>query len=121
MEWKFDESRSIWQQIKEQISRRILSGEFESGQKLPSVRELAAEAGVNPNTMQRALLSLDETGLTTADRTKGRIVTADEAELAKVRRQLAGGYAREYLGQIKQLNMDSNAAIKILKEESKNE
>ena len=121
MEWKFDESRSIWQQIREQISRRILSGEFESGERLPSVRELAADAGVNPNTMQRALLSLDDTGLTTADRTKGRIVTASEEKLAKVRRELAGGYAREYLGQIRELNMDANSAVKILKEESENE
>lgn len=121
MEWKFDESRSIWQQIREQIIRRILSGEYKSGDKLPSVRELAAEAGVNPNTMQRALLSLDETGLTTADRTKGRIVTAGNENLAKIRRELAGDYAREYLGQIRELSMDLDEAIKTLKEESKNE
>lgn len=121
MDWKFDESRSIWQQIREQIIRRILSGEYESGSKMPSVRDLAAQAGVNPNTMQRALLSLDETGLTTADRTKGRIVTAQEDKLVKIRRELAGGYAREYLGQVRELSMDLEDALRILKEESKNE
>lgn len=121
MDWKFDESRSIWQQIREQIIRRILSGEYESGSKLPSVRDLAAQAGVNPNTMQRALLSLDETGLTTADRTKGRIVSAPGESLSQIRRELAGGYAREYLEQIRDLSMDLDDALKILKEESKNE
>ncbi len=59
MEWKLDDSRPIWMQLEEQLTRRILSGWYKAGEKLPTVRDLAAEAGVNPNTMQRALAALD--------------------------------------------------------------
>ena len=55
MEWKFTEDRPIWQQLSQQIARQILIGVYPPGSKLPPVRELAAQAGVNPNTMQRAL------------------------------------------------------------------
>ena len=58
MEWKLDDSRPIWMQLEEQLTRRILSGWYKAGEKLPTVRDLAAEAGVNPNTMQRALAAL---------------------------------------------------------------
>ena len=51
MEWKLDDSRPIWMQLEEQLTRRILSGWYKAGEKLPTVRDLAAEAGVNPNTM----------------------------------------------------------------------
>lgn len=121
MEWKFDESRSIWQQIREQLTKRILSGEFLPGDKLPSVREMATEAGVNPNTMQRALLSLDETGLTTADRTKGRIVTADSSSIDRERDKLARGHAAEYLMQTRALGIEDKDAANILNEVAKNE
>ena len=59
MEWKLDDNRPIWIQLQEQLTRKILSGWYRAGERLPSVRELAAEAGVNPNTMQRALAGLD--------------------------------------------------------------
>ena len=62
MEWKLDDSRPIWIQLQEQLTRMILSGRFRAGERLPSVRELASEAGVNPNTMQRALAGLDAEG-----------------------------------------------------------
>ena len=62
MEWKLDDSRPIWMQLEEQLTRRILSGWYKAGEKLPTVRDLAAEAGVNPNTMQRALVALDGEG-----------------------------------------------------------
>ena len=57
MGWKIDDGRPIWTQLKEQMIKRIVSGTYSSGEKLPSVRDLAGEAGVNPNTMQRALMS----------------------------------------------------------------
>ena len=75
MEWKLDDNRPIWMQLQEQLTRKILAGWYHAGEKLPSVRDLAAEAGVNPNTMQRALVALDSAGLTTTNRTMGRTVT----------------------------------------------
>lgn len=121
MEWKFDESRSIWQQITEQLSARILSGEFENGQRIPSVRELALDAGVNPNTMQRALLALDESGLTYADRTKGRIVTAGEEILKKEQKNMALNIVKEMIERLKAINTDEKEIINLVKEVLKDE
>lgn len=80
MGWKIDDGRPIWTQLKEQMIKRIVSGTYSSGEKLPSVRDLAGEAGVNPNTMQRALSALDQDGLTITNRTSGRCVTEDVTE-----------------------------------------
>ena len=63
MEWRFNDDRPIWQQLTEQLTLRILKGEYPPGSRLPAVRELAAQAGVNPNTMQRALAQLESDGL----------------------------------------------------------
>ena len=63
MEWKILDNRPIWAQLQEQLTLRIIAGTYPLGSRLPSVRELAAEAGVNPNTMQRALSSLEGSGL----------------------------------------------------------
>ena len=79
MGWKIDDGRPIWTQLKEQMIKRIVSGTYSSGEKLPSVRDLAGEAGVNPNTMQKALAELERMGLVYSQRTSGRFVTDDEA------------------------------------------
>ena len=81
MGWKIDDGRPIWTQLKEQMIKRIVSGTYPSGDKLPSVRDLAGEAGVNPNTMQRALSALDQDGLTITNRTSGRCVTEDVTKI----------------------------------------
>ena len=86
MDWSLDDDRPIWQQLTQQLTRRIITGVYPPGSRLPSVRELAAEAGVNPNTMQRALAQLDQDGLAKADRTAGRLVTQDTEVLDRVRR-----------------------------------
>ena len=75
MAWSFENGRPIYTQLLEQIEQRIISGEYSAGEKLPSVRELAAEAAVNPNTMQRAMAKLEQRGLVVTNRTAGRTVT----------------------------------------------
>ena len=85
MEWKMDGSRPIWIQLYEQLTRRIVSGQYPVGTRVPSVRELAAEAGVNPNTMQRAMAYLEERGLVVGNRTQGRVVTEDRDKIHAVR------------------------------------
>ena len=77
MAWKLNPERQIWLQLVDVLKFRIVSGQYPAGVKLPSVRELAAEAGVNPNTMQRALAALEESGLVSAQRNTGRYVTQD--------------------------------------------
>lgn len=90
MEWKLTDSRPIWQQLTEQITLRILKGEYPPGGRLPAVRDLAVQAGVNPNTMQRAMAQLEQDGLAVGSRTAGRTVTEDTAVIQAARRKRAG-------------------------------
>lgn len=89
MSWELVNDRPIWVQLIEQLTRRIVSGEYPPGARVPSVRGLAAEAGVNPNTMQRALSGLEERGLLVAQRSIGRFVTQDAALIVRMRQELA--------------------------------
>ena len=89
LSWELVNDRPIWVQLIEQLTRRIVSGEYPPGARVPSVRDLAAEAGVNPNTMQRALSGLEERGLLVAPRSIGRFVTQDAALIVRMRQELA--------------------------------
>jgi len=91
-----DDSRPIWIQLVDDFRMRIVTGIWPAGTRIPSVRDLATQAGVNPNTVQRALAELDRSGLTVAERTAGRFVTADAAVLDAVRRELAVGATDTY-------------------------
>ena len=75
MAWTLDSDRPIFLQIVERIQTDIVSGRYQPGDKLPSVRDLAAEASVNPNTMQKAFAELERTGLVYSRRTSGRFIT----------------------------------------------
>ena len=89
LSWELVNDRPIWVQLIEQLTRRIVSGEYPPGARVPSVRDLAAKAGVNPNTMQRALSGLEERGLLVAQRSIGRFVTQDAALIVRMRQELA--------------------------------
>lgn len=117
MAWKLEDDRPIWLQLSEQLARRIVTGVYPPGGRLPSVRELAAEAGVNPNTMQRALAQLEQDGLARADRTAGRLVTRDTQVLEAVRRTQAGGIIRQYLDAMAELGYSPEEAAALLKKE----
>ena len=117
MPWKLDNNRPIWPQLAQQLARRIIAGVYPPGSRLPSVRELAAEAGVNPNTMQRALAQLDQDGLAKADRTAGRLVTQDTEVLDRVRRGEARSVIRQYLDAMAALGYSRERAAELLKEE----
>ena len=86
MGWTLDKNRPIYLQLVEELQSRIVSGAYPPGAKIDSVRDLAAEAAVNPNTMQRALAELEQSGLLRSERTSGRFVTEDRALIAQVRR-----------------------------------
>ena len=115
MEWKLDDSRPIWIQLQEQLTRMILSGRFRAGERLPSVRELASEAGVNPNTMQRALAGLDAEGLTVTNRTAGRTVTEDDSVLEGMRAKLARELIRQFYEEAERLGYTRDQALELLK------
>ena len=117
MDWTFTGDRPIWQQLTEQLTLRILKGEYPPGSKLPAVREVAAQAGVNPNTMQRALAQLEQTGLAVSSRTAGRTVTEDTAVILAVRRERARRAVRGCLEILAGLGYSREDAIVFLEEE----
>lgn len=118
MEWKLNDDRPIWMQLTEQLARGILAGVYPSGSRLPSVRQLAAEAGVNPNTMQRALAQLEQIGLAKADRTAGRVVTEDAAVLGQARRIQAAAKIEDFYSDMQQLGYTKAQTLELLKEEA---
>ena len=115
MGWRFNNDRSIYLQLVEQISNRIATGFYRPGGRLPSVRELAAEAEVNPNTMQRALAGLDAEGLTVTNRTAGRTVTEDDSVLEGMRAKLARELIRQFYEEAEQLGYTRDQALELLK------
>lgn len=114
MEWNIDGERPIWIQLKEQLAKQIVSGRYQCGDKMPSVRELAKEAGVNPNTMQRALAALDQEGLTTTSRTAGRKVTDNAEKLDQCRNKFAQKIMAAYLQDMAELGYTRSQAAKML-------
>ena len=117
MDWRFTDDRPIWLQLTEQLTRRIITGVYPPGSRLPPVRELAAQAGVNPNTMQRALTQLEQDGLAFADRTAGRLVTEDTSVLDAVRRAQARVLIEHYYDAMAELGYSRTEAAELLKEE----
>ena len=95
MNWKFTADRPVYQQIMEAVRGSVLKGELKPGQKVPSVRDLAAQAKVNPNTMQRALTELERECLLVGGGTSGRTVTTDETVLSAMREETLKELARE--------------------------
>lgn len=114
MDFELQSSRPIWQQLTEQLSRRIVTGVYESGSKFPTVRELAAEAGVNPNTMQRALAQLESMGLVNTNRTAGRTVTEDVEVLDAMREEFAKELRERYFSDMKELGFTRVQAAELI-------
>lgn len=113
MSWKFDNDRPIYAQLLEIIQMQIVSGQYAPGEKLPSVRELAATANVNPNTMQKAFAALEQSGLITTQRASGRTVTEDITMIKAVQNDLAGSHITQFIQKMKELGF-TNEEIKHL-------
>lgn len=118
MAWNLNSDRPIYAQILERIQMQIVSGVYQPGTKIPSVRELAADAGVNPNTMQKALAELERSGLVMTQRTSGRVVTEDLNMIKEIRNQLAGEQVRDFVKRMKDLGFDREDIIDLLRKET---
>jgi DNA-binding transcriptional regulator YhcF (GntR family) len=105
MEWNFKNGIPIYTQIIDEMTTRIASGLYEPGEKLPSVRDLAMDAGVNPNTMQRALAELERRELVFSERTSGRFVTKEESVLKTLHEELARKYFEEFADKLRKIGM----------------
>ncbi|MCL2653674.1 MAG: GntR family transcriptional regulator [Propionibacteriaceae bacterium] len=114
MQWEFTNDRAISSQIVEIIQKGILSGVYPPGSSLPSVRVLAVEAGVNPNTMQKALAELETQGLVRTQRNSGRTVTNDERLIMKLKEQAAARYVEQYFTHMQSLGITRGDAASTL-------
>ena len=116
MEYIFDNERPIYIQLVELIRIDIVSGKFQKGQKIPSVRELALIMKVNPNTMQKALVELENEKFIYTKRTNGKYVTEDEELIEKVKKELAQEKVNNYLNSMNNIGISYDLAIKYLQE-----
>lgn len=115
MEWKFDKQKPIYAQIVDVIRLRIITGRYEPGSRLPSVRELAGEASVNPNTMQKALTELERSGMIYTVRTSGRFITEDDQKIISERSRLAAQRVEEFLRQMESLGIGRDEVIELIR------
>ena len=116
MEWKLDDSRPIWPQLKEQLIIAIVAGRFQMGGSFPTVRELAEDAGVNRNTMQRALSELEHDGFVITNRTAGRTVTTDEGLVARMKEQIAMQNIEKFIREMEAIRYDADDIVKMIQE-----
>ena len=114
MSEQFDSSRPIYAQLVERLKARILAGTYQSGGHLDSVRDLAAAAGVNPNTMQRALAQLEAEGLVRTERTSGRFVTEDIDLIEQLRASAARNIAADFLEKMRSIGYTPQQAAELL-------
>ena len=117
MDWKFRSDLPIYSQLIEQIKLGIVSGGFSPGERLVSVRDMATEAGVNPNTMQRALQELEREGLVYSQRTSGRFVTEDTAVIEKVNECFGREQIRQFLEAMGKLGYSREEILALLQKE----
>jgi DNA-binding transcriptional regulator YhcF (GntR family) len=116
MQWELDSERPVYIQLIEQIQAGIISGYYKPGDKLPSVRDLAADATVNPNTMQKALVELERIGLVYTNRTSGRFITSDEGMIKMLKGQSAKEYILDFIERMKQLGFDPEETLRLVTE-----
>ena len=114
MPWDFKSDRPIYTQLVEQIELMIFSNTYPPGSRLPPVRDMAQEASVNPNTMQRAFAKLEEDGLIVTHRTSGRSVTEDENMINKAKNKLALEQIVEFLDKMQKLGFDRKEVLSII-------
>jgi len=116
VDYNFDNERPIYVQLVEQLRIKIVSGKLKAGERLPSVRELALTTRVNPNTMQKALLELENEGLIYTERTNGKFVTNNEKLIEKIKKELAKEKINNYLKDMNNIGISYEEAIKCLQE-----
>ena len=121
MAWILDDTRPIYLQIEDLIKTNIIAGVYQPGQKLPSVRDLAAEASVNPNTMQKALTELERSGLVYTQRTSVIFITEDISKMTELKEQLAREQIQLFLKNMEQLGLSRDDIRRLLEKEWREE
>ena len=110
----FTPDRPIYLQLQERLKQAIVSGRYNPGDKLPAVRDLAIEAAVNPNTVQRALTELEREGLVHAQRTSGRYVTEDIEVIERTKTDIALELLRVFLDQMAAIGYNAKETVALI-------
>lgn len=116
MAWNFNDSAPIYLQIVNTLRGNIASGVYPPGSRLPSVRDLALEAGVNPNTMQRALAELERSGLVNSQRTAGRFITEDGSALLALRKSMSEEILTDFIARLRGLGLSGEQILEAVRE-----
>lgn len=119
MAWELKSDRPIYTQLSDYIKLGIISGKYLPGDKLPSVRDLAEEASVNPNTMQKALVELERLGMVYTQRTSGRFITEDEEMIKKLKQSIAKQQITEFFEAMKKLGFSMEETIQLVEKEGR--
>lgn len=114
MAWQFTAQQPIYKQIVDALELRVINGTYGLGERLPSVRDLALEAAVNPNTMQRALSELERKGLVMTQRTSGRTVTEDEESMIRAKQERAAQLAAAFTEQMHSLGFRTEEIVALI-------
>lgn len=116
MAWKFSSDKPVYLQIADRIIKKVLSGEYSAGEQIPTVRQIALEAAVNPNTVQHAFSELENEGLIISKGTLGRFVTDDVEVVTACRRRMAEQLVREFAKNMEQLSITKEQAVTMIEE-----
>lgn len=114
MTWQFNSDKPIYQQIMTYIKLKIISGIYKPGDKLPTVRELANDAEVNPNTMQKALTELERDNLVFSMRTAGRYITKDQNIINNVKKSMAQGEIKKFIKTMKSIGYSEEEILTLV-------
>ncbi len=115
MSFTFDNNLPIYVQLVEQLKINIISGKIKSGERIPSVRELALKNQVNPNTMQKALGELEALGLIYTERTNGKYVTNDEKLILSFKEEYARKLANDFFSNMESIGFDKGETLEYIK------
>ena len=121
MSWKLNPDRPVYVQLIERITTDIIAGIYLPGSKLPSVRDLAQTAGVNPNTMQTALSEMERTNLVYSQRTSGRFITEDLSMIDSLKTELASEQVKEFLEKMEKIGLSKEDIIGLIQKVSEEE
>lgn len=113
---EFDNNLPIYLQIMNYIKLQIVTGKLGPGEKIPSVRELAAELKINPNTIQRTFQELEREGVAESRRGLGRFVTSEDEKIMSIKKEMASDLLGRFIGGMKELGFDNDNIVKIVAE-----
>lgn len=118
---EFNNKEPIYLQIVELIKKAVASGELGAGEKLPSVREMSAMIGVNPNTLQRSYAELERLGITYTKRGMGSFINESDGQIDQLKQELATELVKKFLNDLKAAGISKQEAIKMIEEMSEDD